>query len=95
MKHYATRKSNRRKWCWASQLPAANDRLADAVERVRAQYFAAQVLIAIPATGELLAVEIVEHGKRLAVCGKSERVTVPARVLWDLIEVARKAEGRA
>lgn len=87
------RKSTRRKFCWASQLPAANDRLADAVERVRAQYFSAQVLIAIPSTGEMLAVEIVEHGKRMAVCGKAGRVTVPGGAFWRLVEVARKAEA--
>lgn len=84
-------KNNRRKWCWASQLPGPHDRLADAVERVRAQFFAAQVLIAIPATGELLAVEVVEHGKRLAVCGRGGRVTIAPSVFWDLVEAARKA----
>lgn len=83
---------NRRKWCWARQLSGPHDRLADAVERVRTNYFAAQVLVAIPATGELLAVEVVEHGRRLAVCGRWGRVTVPAGTFWRLVEAARKAD---
>lgn len=86
-------KNKRRKWCWASQLPGPHDRLADAVERVRAAYFRAEVLIAIPSTGEMLAVEVVEHGRRLQVCGRSGRVTVSARVLWEMVEAARKADG--
>ena len=93
---YATfkRKGNRRRFCWASQLPASNDRLADAVERVRERFFAAQVLIAMP-DGELLAVEVCESGKRLAVVGRGgKRVTVAAGVFWRLVEAARKAGGR-
>ncbi|MBP7638905.1 MAG: hypothetical protein KBA18_13590 [Kiritimatiellae bacterium] len=85
-------RNNKRKWCWASQLPGPHDRLADAVELVRAAYFRAEVLVAIPATGEMLAVEVVEHGKRLAVCGRGGRVTVAAGVFWKLVEAARKAE---
>ena len=80
-----------RKWCWASQLPGPHDRLADAVERVRAAYFRAEVLIAIPSTGEMLAVEVVEHGRKLHVCGKCGRVTVAAGTFWKLVEAARKA----
>ena len=87
------RKSNR-KWCWASQLPGPHDRLEDAVDRVRSAYFRAEVLIAIPATGEMLAVEVVEHGRKLQVCGKSWRVTVSAGTFWKLVEAARKAGGR-
>lgn len=86
--------NNRRKLCWASQLPPAHDRLADAIERVRGGYFAVQVLIAIPSTGEILPVEVIEHGKRLAVCGKSGRVTVRFGDVWPLIEAARKVNGR-
>lgn len=93
---YATfkRKGNRRRFCWASQLPAANDRLADAVARVRERFFAAQVLIAMP-DGELLAVEVCESGRRMAVCGRGgKRVTVAPGVFWKLVEAARKAGGR-
>ena len=62
------------------------------MERVRAAYFRAEVLIAIPATGEMLAVEVMEHGRKLQVCGKSGRVTVPAGVFWKLVEAMRKAD---
>ena len=86
--------TKRRRLCWASQLPAANARLADAVERVREKYFAAQVLIAMP-DGDLLAVEVCESGKRLAICGRSgKRVVVAAGVFWKLVEAAREAGGR-
>lgn len=87
-------RKSKRKWCWASQLPAANERLCNAVERVRERFFSAQVLISIPSTGELLSVEVVEHGNRLAVCGKSDRVTIPGCVFWKLAEAARKADYR-
>lgn len=79
-------------WCWASQLPGTHDRLADAVERVREKFFAAQVLIALP-TGELLAVEVRESGRRMAVVGRNgKRVTIAAGVFWRLVDAARKAE---
>ena len=88
------RKHAHRRFCWASQLPKSNDRLDDAVERVREKYFSAQVLIAMP-SGELLAVEVCESGKRLAVCGRGEkRVTVAPAVFWKLVEAARKAGGK-
>ena len=85
--------SSRRRFCWASQLPAANDRLADAVERVRSRFFSAQVLIAIPSTGELLAVEVAEHGRRLQVRGRRGAVTVPGVVFWRLAAAARRADS--
>jgi hypothetical protein len=86
--------NNRRRFCWASQLPSANDRLAAAVELVRERFFAAQVLIAMP-DGELLAVEVCESGRRMAVCGRGgKRVTVAAGVFWRVVEAARKADGR-
>ena len=85
-------KINRRRFCWASQLPSANDRLADAVERVRERYFAAQILIALP-SGELLAVEVCENGRRMAVVGKRGRVLIAAGTFWKLVEAARKADG--
>ena len=95
MSNYATfrRKGNRRRFCWASQLPQSNDRLNDAVERVREKYFSAQVLIAMP-TGEMLAVEVCERGRRLAVNGKSGEVVVAPAVFWRLVEAARMAEGK-
>lgn len=83
---------SKRKWCWAAQLPAKHDRLADAVERVREKFFSAQVLIALP-DGELLVAEVVEHGRRLHVCGKSRRVTVAPATFWKLVEAVRKASG--
>ena len=86
-------KKSHRRICWASQLPAANDRLDDAVERVREKYFSAQVLIAMP-DGELLAVEVCERGRRLAVKGKAGEVVVAPAVFWRLVEAARKAGGR-
>ena len=68
-----------------------NDRLADAVDRVREQLFAAQVLIAMP-YGELLVVEVCESGRRMAVCGMGgKRVTITAGTFWRLVEAARKA----
>ena len=85
-------RNNRRRICWASQLPRANERLADAVERVRERFFAAQVLIALP-SGELLAVEVCENGRRMAVCGKRWRVLIAAGTFWKLVEAARKADG--
>ena len=85
-------KKNRRRFCWASQLPRANDRLANAVERVREKFFAAQVLIAMP-SGELLAVEVCEQGKRMAVVGKRGRVTIAAETFWKMAEAARNADG--
>jgi hypothetical protein len=90
MKHYATRKRPRR-LCWASRLPAANERLESSVERVRGDFFQAQVLILLPG-GETLAAEVTEHGRRLQVRGRGRPVTVSARVLWDLVEAMRKAD---
>ena len=87
-------RKSKRKWCWASQLPGPHDRLADAVERVRAAYFRAEVLIAIPSTGEMLAVEVIEHGRKLQVSGKTGRVTITAGTLWKLVESARKADAK-
>jgi len=83
---------NRREWCWARQLPRRDDRLAAAVECVRQPVFHAQALLSIPETGELVAVEIVEHGKRLQVCGRGGRVTIAAGVFWRLMEAARNAD---
>ena len=83
----------RRRLCWAIQLPPRNDRLNDAVERVREKYFSAQVLIAIP-NGEMLAVEVCERGRRLAVKGKAGEVVVAPAVFWRLVEAARMAGGR-
>jgi hypothetical protein len=46
-------------------------------------------------TGELLAVEVCESGRRMAVCGRGgKRVTVAPGVFWKLVEAARKAGGR-
>jgi len=92
MKHYATRKRPRR-LCWASRLPAANERLESALERVQGDFFQAQVLILLPG-GETLAAEVAEHGRRLQVRGRGKPVAIPARVLWDLIEAVRKADKR-
>lgn len=84
-------RKSKRKWCWAAQLPAKHDRMADAVERVRERFFSAQVLVAMPA-GELLAVEVCESGRRMVVCGNGgKRVTVAPAVFWRLVEAARKA----
>jgi hypothetical protein len=85
-------KKNRRRFCWASQLAKANDRLEDAVDLVREKYFAAQVLFAMP-DGEMLAVEVCERGKRLVVKGKAREVTVAGKVFWQLAEAIRKADG--
>lgn len=91
-KHYATRKrKGPRRLCWASRLPEANDRLESAIERVRVAYFQAQVVILLP-NGETLAATVAEHGRRLQVRGRGRPVTVPARVLWDLVEAMRKAD---
>lgn len=90
MKHYATRKSQRR-LCWASRLPAANDRLESAIERVRGDFFHAQVLILLPG-GETLAATVAEHRRRLQVRGRGKPVTVSGRVFWDLVEAVRKAD---
>lgn len=90
MKYYATRKSQRR-LCWASRLPAANDRLESAFERVRGDFFHAQVLILLPG-GETLAATVAEHGRRLQVRGRGKPVAVPARVLWELVAAMRKAD---
>ena len=73
----------------------ANERLAAALERWRGEYFAAQVLIAIPATGELVSVDVVERGKRLEVRGRFGSVTVAPGVFWKLMEAARKADRQA
>ena len=81
-----------RRFCWASQLPRRNDRLSDAVERVREKFFAAQVLIAMP-NGEMLAVEVCERGRRLAVKGKAGEAVVAPAVFWRLVEAARMAEA--
>ena len=86
------RKHAHRRFCWASQLPKSNDRLDDAVERVHEKYFSAQVLIAMP-SGEMLAVEVCERGRRMAVRGKAGEVVVAPSVFWRLVEAARKAEG--
>ena len=83
MKRYATRKRHRR-LCWASRLPAANDRLESAIERVRGDFFRAQVVILLPG-GETLSAEVAEHGRRLQVRGRGKPVAIPARVLWDLV----------
>lgn len=82
----------KRKWCWGRQLPKANERLDAALELVRGEYFSAQVLIAIPATGELVSVDVVERGKRLEVRGRAGSFTVAPRVFWSLMEAARKAD---
>ena len=43
--------------------------------------------------GELLAGEVCESGRRMAVCGRGgKRVTVAPAVFWKLIEAARKAD---
>ena len=85
-------KNSHRRICWASQLPRRNDRLDDAVDRVREKYFSAQVLIAMP-TGEMLAVEVCERGRRLAVKGKAGEAVVAPAVFWRLVEAARRADG--
>ena len=86
-------RKSKRKWCRASQLQDPHDRLEDAVERVRTAYFRAEVLIAIPSIGEMLAVEVIEHGRKLQVSGKTRRVTITAGTFWKLVEAARKADG--
>ena len=86
-------RKNERRICWASQLPGENDRLSDVVERLPEKTFSARVLIAMP-NGELLAVEVCERGRRLAVKGKSDEAVVAPAVFWRLVETARKAEGK-
>ena len=86
------RRKNNRRICWASQLQQVNDRLSDLVERLPEKNFSARVLIAMP-NGEMLAVEVCERGRRLAVNGKSGEVVVAPAVFWRLVEAARKAEG--
>ena len=92
MSNYATlKKRGKRRLCYASQLPVANDRLADSVERISAAYFTAQVLICLPG-GEILAAEVCEYGKRLRVRGKGNPATVAAGVFWNLVDAIRSAD---
>ena len=77
----------------ASRMRTGGGRLDSAMECAEAMSDdVCQVLILGLPEGPLLAnVEV--YGRRMRVCGRSGRVTVPGSVPWRLIEAVRRADG--